>query len=1444
LKRQELLQLEREGDELHSRIQKVQETLDTMHEEKVGRMAVRVADLLFPNYDPHRLVKGFMLARASSENREQVMRFMMGDPEAVPTLLARRQALLDSFAAVKARPQIMRGASARRTILETVRREGPLPELGPAPPGATPAIRHWIEERLGDEYALRMESPAIASLDVVRLDELDALIDSMQQVRADMGAVEVLSGSPAADAMARWEAFNGLDTIEQVDGALRFAEREAGLWRTLDRTESAVPGRPALRIGRAAREGIVDGKTGQRTQLFYAAGSRRQRLVYDAARVAAEWAYPDNPSVARRIASTVIPVRGALTLAEYATARRPPARIVLDDVHAERHVISMLRASGMDETDVSRIVSEFTVSSGQTRAQVFNEARESAIGKVLDDAGLTDPELRAVFNRQILENEAKILGPDNVYGVHKSLDDNGDVLIETVDKPYLKTQAATYGHVVDLHQLARQARRFAKAVAKGTDEDVALRKLRYAEMATMPLDEFQRLWKYDTLLRPAWATRVVIGDEIWRKAFIAGSFVKTIANVIAKSPLVVGAVLSRQARGIEEMFGMSAKNANRMLTGMGAASGALVAGPAGAAIGAAATRGLSKLGRNVEMFDSTPYRLPSGIVIPSALDHTQQGRLMADAASAGEQMAEFTTEGNRPLWTQRGSGAASPVHPQPSGKGAPGQVRRLEAKKHLAAWADLLNRQFSEDPAMQQLIRFHRADPNTAVGKFNRWLTRTADGRQYLHDTGLHKRDLESFAAERLDTMVQMLDEYVGFKGGHDDVLDAILDGTVTPKLLETNWPNVEDRPVIHAQLADQTLTGGWKQFTGQLVETMMDTFAVIPTDMLVRMPMFRDLYTREMARRLMVKGYKAGDTIPEADMARMVRGAREWALSMTRHYAYDAADSTRLHHLLRFAIPFAPAQQEVVQRWLGFAVTDPDKVALMYAAWDALSDQAEERIPGEPDAGKVFRVSVPSWIDPRTLITALGGEGFETTGDWTVPANAFSMNPVTGGVESVTNMGLGPVLAVPIAQVVRDRPVLQENEFLKMFFPYGVPDGVVDGIIPGWQKQFAPQILDPDRYARTFNNILQTRFVWAQLGDPRQPDVDWGDPNAVADFIEDVHKEAEAFHISTGIFNSAMPFSLTFDSMFAVYKNEWARLRELHAGDPSAAEAAFYDQYGAEMMALTESFVDSNRGIPPTIAGYETYQRFQPFIDANPLIASAFLAQDETLDLPDLQYSGAVRDHLMRQIDQSTGEPYFELSTPQEFIADVQTATGWIQFNRLNQQIDAELEKRGISSIRSAAAANIADYRTAAVNLLAEQNPQWADEYFTTDLARATERRFQFREWVERADEFDMDGRPDVQAIGRYLTFRDGIVSVLRERVAAGGSISLGAEANRDLREAVEEMLLGARAESIAFEAVFNRWFERDVDQIKATDEIFGEDLTVADVVQGEPSTAGVSGG
>ncbi len=650
------------------------------------------------------------------------------------------------------------------------------------------------------------------------------------------------------------------------------------------------------------------------------------------------------------------------------------------------------------------------------------------------------------------------------------------------------------------------------------------------------------------------------------------------------------------------------------------------------------------------------------------------------------------------------------------------------------------------------------------------WLRNDPAGQRYARRLP-YRRNHEQWAR----TVAEQLESYLPTAA----LKQAALEGKATASLLAREVPDAAARPVVHGEVLAQALgTSVTGKFVSGAVEKMYAALGQAPTDALSRQPFFDAMYQAEAKRLIGVLDGQRPGGLGNADVTLVQERARRYALKETRDMLYDLAEESELSHLLRFVSPFFNAWQEVGTVWAGLAVENPAFVRRLTIAWQAPNRAGLV----QTDQNGEEYVVVPLPPGSRSLPYVGGALG--SVGDFRF-AKA-SLNTVLGGLP-----GTGPLVQLPVYAVAKDRPDLASNTFVeKTIFPYGVPSSVRDLLLPATAKRlYSLNKEEEDRaFAVSYAQIMATETVRFNTGQR--------DAKPVHAEVLDKTKRLYALRAAVSWMS---PVGGTFDSPYQLHIEAYRNLRE---EDPTTADARFLDMYGEDYFTLTTAVSRTVDGVPPTLEAWKARREREGLVNQlrEPRLASLIVGAEGAGE-----FNRSVYEYqLVTSVKPGATATQRKRFSPEEQAAGAEVRLGWLQYRKLMDTLDAELERRGLRTYQAKGADDLAVVKKNALADFAERYPAWYADYTSVDRG-AAERRLADLRMI--ASDTGLAQRPDIVGLRSYLAIRDAVQRELRGREAK----TLDAQSNSDVKTvfqaAVDDLVLG----NLAFADLYRRWLDRD---------------------------------
>lgn len=1067
------------------------------------------------------------------------------------------------------------------------------------------------------------------------------------------------------------------------------------------------------------------------------------------------------------------------------TDMRPHHIVDAGDSLADAQLSRMLREAGYTDDAIARARGQFMALDPQLRGNALSRWVERAEAQILKDTGLSQDDIAEVLKHaQLGKDQAASYIRSSLYdaeGRARLRFHDGD---EMIDMPLLATQLENMVPVPNLARLRKAAERYARLTHGDDWRSVITRGgqpgVKVARFADEALKGVMDVWRPTVLLRPAWTFRVV-GDEQMRMVAKFGAL-----SVLLGSHEGVDSYMARLKESpiFRRVLG---EDARRRKTGsvLAAATGMAAAGPiGGAALGAIGNRLVKRMAEAEEAgilnlrFGGHSVSGPWGDTASVA----EAWKARASARSAAEEM--FGLHSSRILGGLR----RNPKEWRTFQWG----LSETDDVGYRAAWADHASRHLASDPMARQLLAGKSAD------EVLDWLDNTLEGRRHAANLPF-RYDHEAWVAG-------VADQINAYTGGLEDVKRAILEmpAEAGPKRWQKLLDDIPEdiRAPIHGAALADTLgtTSPVLQAVKGFVDNSFEVLSTMATDTLSRNPTFSNFYRAEMQRLL--ADVPAG-SVPHEMITGFEERARSFALRETRELLYDLAESSRFGDMARQLIPFYGAWQEVLTRWAGLAVENPNFRRAAVQAW-----RAPDKLGWTytDDRGNDFlRIRIPkfaqSLVNQGMFHGALDSQGY-------IFLDKKGMNLVAQGTP-----GFGPFVQWSVSEMVKQQPSLEES--VRFILPFGPSEGLADTFLPPTVKRAMAAKGDEGgaAFANAEARILTTKLVQMEQGD--LPQIDMSDPAARKKFLAQVHDEARQFMSLRFFTGFVAPVAPLYESPYKPYVDIYRAIRD---GDYKRAEAVmekfdvpgelpkepdsgefvaddvFLESFGEEFFALTQAFTKSVSGVPPTLEALKAGEKYGDLVTRYPEWASVVAGYDGG---PSAQFSRAVYD---RQL--AKGER--RRLTPDEILTGPETRLGWMKYSRFMDLIDSIRVERGLPNLNVKRAEPLRQMKKLVIQILASKYPGWYEEFGVTDSNKWNSRIEGARALT--ADK-DLVQRPDIAGLKNYLGVRDAITAMLAGRKQT----SITASSNRDIAAIWSSIVARIVEQNPEFADLYYRKLEND---------------------------------
>lgn len=857
------------------------------------------------------------------------------------------------------------------------------------------------------------------------------------------------------------------------------------------------------------------------------------------------------------------------------------------------------------------------------------------------------------------------------------------------------------------------------------------------------VNKFTRLWKPAVLLRPAWPIRVV-GDEQFRIIAKIGALSHLDNLRTGLRDYTTDFISATRERGIRNVAGRSNREIRQSFA--------------------------------VREFDYRGYDMEGVFGTPSDVN-----RHARDLASSSDSWRALVGNNEEVLLRDMREAGANFRSIEPTHTDYPS----------LYNWSiERLN----SHPISRRLLAGE--SPESVID----WLQSTPEGSDILRANTVRAHNVRNW----VEDLTGEVDKYTA---GSDELRGLISAGTASHDDLTRLVPDIAARPIAHGEVLNQALNKGYTaSLIPKIVERTFDKLGRLPTDTLSRNPFMGHMYRAEVKRELDL----LGDTpMTDTIKAGIETRARNYALNETQKLLYDLAESSRFGEMLAFISPFYNAWQEVITRWSGLAIENPVFAARARLIWRApenmgiVTDENGREVtngqtysddPASPNfrgKDRLITIPLPDWVKDIPGMKGLAGKD-------SVKFNKKSFNLVLQGFPTA-----GPLVQLPLNQIVKDRPELTDNSLVNKILPYGPTYSIRDMVLPSSAKYFLSASEQDQRYSNTLLRIYLDKITDYQTG-ARESKPTYAEAKAEADSFTNLRGWAAFTLPAAPVFQS--PYQSYIDAFHqaqARYSEDKASLSDSH-GNPRTPDEYFLDTFGKEYFALTQSVSRSLDGIPPTMDSYLKRKEYSDLVQEFPEFGGLIIGADGAGEFNSAVYNAQLHTKLRDSSDNNQRE----LIPFEEAAVDPDRRLGWIEYRRAMDMLEATRIQRGLPNMQVAAARDLAAAKSAVTEYLSAKFPSWKDDFNQTDKGK-WENKIAALTVISSKPE--MAGRPDMQGIRGYLQARTAFNSALAARKKAGGASTLNASSNQDIAEAWNVVTGHLIESNLAFSAVYYRFLEND---------------------------------
>ena len=709
-----------------------------------------------------------------------------------------------------------------------------------------------------------------------------------------------------------------------------------------------------------------------------------------------------------------------------------------------------------------------------------------------------------------------------------------------------------------------------------------------------------------------------------------------------------------------------------------------------------------------------------------------------------------------------------------------GTVKPTDANYYVE-WARTINNDFGNSAVAVKLAAGESPQQVAA------WLRGTREGARLR---------------KRLNMDPSQADEYVltarGLVDRHviDDELKTMLatGEKVTPEMLRNKAASMENLPEISGQILKENMELLTQNYIASAVNGAFRLIGSMPEDAWARNPLYISTYRKALQDRVdAFEGAKEGVLTP-AEQAVVRKMAHADSLEYIRKtlFTIDRKSNLASVALVRLSMPFFPAVENSVKTWAKLAANKPQIVNRANLIWTSpnrvgfATDQ-----DGNPVATEDASMDDYMWIQlPEKLKNVPGLKVLNNVG-----IQKKNLDVIFQGE---TNLPVGPYVAVPISEIVKRKPELEDT--MKWAIPYGPERNAALALLPTWAKRQIVRVQGQDnpQYANTYTLMWQTEQYKRKVNgqDPATP--------------AEIKAQVDAFYNMRSVANLILPFAPQFASPYKMYIDQYRAYQKEFGME---ADAKWLEAMGDDFFDFTMSLSKNTSGSGATVSDVVSAKKYSSLITSvsedEPKLVGLITATGRG------EYEFSQAAYMWQQtntLSPTSTTTFRDRNDPVAAEKKTNAEKGWIYFGQLMDGIDAEMQNRGLTSLRSKKAADLAEAKRAFIMQYGAQNEDWYDDYLDTDGSK-TNRVIRGFEKILNDETFmaDHGDNPTWKAMATYLEVREAVGQELAARKASGRSSTLTAKDNADLSDAMTQLTNQLKAQDIVFGDIYNRYLSRD---------------------------------
>jgi hypothetical protein len=741
---------------------------------------------------------------------------------------------------------------------------------------------------------------------------------------------------------------------------------------------------------------------------------------------------------------------------------------------------------------------------------------------------------------------------------------------------------------------------------------------------------------------------------------------------------------------------------------------------------------------------------------------------------------------------------------------------------YFEQWAQTLRQQFGNSAVVNKIVA------GESIEDITKWVRNSPKGRDLRKRLALRSDDSQEYV-ERINGF---FDQYLPIESGLRGKLKDL-----TAADLRSAFKDPNDLPLIHGHILEETFSNKTAVFSDQLINNAFKLIGTLPEDAWARNPLYVELYRAEARRRLNIMTGQNVDRLSVQQQSELMAQSHKVALREMKGILFNIERRSNLATAFKFISPFFSAQENSYKTWLKLAAANPAIVNRGYLVWNSpnqaglVTDQEGNEVPaGQTTGNDIIWVGLPKGVTKIPFV----GKGLEPfvkpdakPGDDTVYGGGLGIPKGSldilfqGGLDLLYMKGnpnvfsdifpVGPYVAIPVSEIVKRQPSLEES--FKWALPFGPSKDALSGLTPAWFQRLRTNATgqeDP-AFAKSYQLIWNTEQQRAKRN---------GRDPAPASKILKMTRDYWSMRTAA---NLIMPFAPRFDTPYKYYMDKSREYDRLY-GLNSASK--FFDDY-PEFFSFSASLSSNPTNVQSSVQAVENIKKYEGLV-SDLVKVEPRLVGLVTNNFAGYEFSQAAYNYLYRKrVSPDSPEKFLSSQSPAEAQKKTEAEKGWIQYNRLMDVIDNDLQDRGLSSIQQKGAEDLAFIKAEEIRKLAQKtdangnpviNPKtgqieqtaWYDDYLDSDGSK-TNRVILGLGAILSDKKFIAANKnnPTWKSVSAYLDLRKAVSAELASRKVK----SINAKANIDIKFIYDGTVNKLKQDDkLGFAYVYDRFLSQDL--------------------------------